>query len=157
LVIVLAKILFEEAPRVRDLRPDVPQALDDLIAQMLAKERDERPPSSAAVAAALKALGTGAMQLADEPPVAAAAPSPALTGSERRVLSVIMLGLEEGPRDVTAETRIESETVWADATLREAAEDHGGHVDLAPDGSTLVLISNPMQIATDQAAQAARC
>ena len=35
---VLAKILLEEPPRVRELRADVPAALDELVARMLAKE-----------------------------------------------------------------------------------------------------------------------
>src|SRR5262249_17241044 len=35
LMAMLAKILFEEAPRVSDLRPDVPEALDALVARML--------------------------------------------------------------------------------------------------------------------------
>ncbi len=38
-VAVLAKVLREEAPRVRDLRPELPAALDDLVTRMLAKNR----------------------------------------------------------------------------------------------------------------------
>ncbi len=40
---VLAKILFEEAPTLRALRPDVPPALEGLVARMLAKDPAERP------------------------------------------------------------------------------------------------------------------
>src|SRR5262249_30654931 len=39
----LAKILFYEAPHVRELRPGVPLELDDLVARMLAKEASRRP------------------------------------------------------------------------------------------------------------------
>src|SRR5262249_26016395 len=40
---VLAKILFADTPRLRELRPDVSPALDALSARMLAKDPDERP------------------------------------------------------------------------------------------------------------------
>jgi eukaryotic-like serine/threonine-protein kinase len=54
---ILAKILFSDAPRTRDLRPEVPEALDALIAQMLAKDPGDRPRDGAAVAEALSATG----------------------------------------------------------------------------------------------------
>ena len=38
-VAVLAKILLEEAPRLRALRPELPEALDALVARMLSKDR----------------------------------------------------------------------------------------------------------------------
>ena len=56
LMAVLAKVLFDPAPRVSDLRPDVPPALDDLIDHMLGKERSSRPASSQEVANALRAV-----------------------------------------------------------------------------------------------------
>src|SRR5262249_9102321 len=37
---VLAKILFAEVPRARELRPEIPPALDGLCAEMLAKDMD---------------------------------------------------------------------------------------------------------------------
>ena len=45
-VMVLTKVLLEDAPRASELRPDVPAALDALIARMLAKQPDERPASA---------------------------------------------------------------------------------------------------------------
>lgn len=53
---IFAKTLIAEVPRVVDLRADVPAALSDLVARMLAKGRDQRPPNGAAVAAALEAI-----------------------------------------------------------------------------------------------------
>src|SRR5262249_2476680 len=152
----LAKILFEEAPRARDLRPDIPPVLDALIAQMLAKERDERPPTCAAVAAALKALGTATPQ-PDDAPISVSVPSSALTGSERPVLSVVLLAPHSRASEVTELTRSDEDIASADGILRETAEEHGGQLELTAGGSTLVLIPNPMQVATDQAAHAARC
>jgi tetratricopeptide (TPR) repeat protein len=169
LVIVLAKILFEEAQRVRRLQPNVPPALDALIAQMLSKDRNRRPPSCTAVAAALKALMTAAAgPSSDEAPLSSGVPSSRLTGSERRILSVVLLGPDHRTTDTGAPTRIEAESemaggvvggtvAGADAALREVAEAHGGHLEWLADGSTLVLLSNLSRVATDQTAQAARC
>src|SRR5262249_45205375 len=50
---VLAKILFEEPPRLAALRGDVPPALDALVARMLDKDPARRPADAALVAAAL--------------------------------------------------------------------------------------------------------
>src|ERR1044071_6292451 len=54
---ILAKILFGTAPRVSELWPKVPETLDALVAQMLAKEPALRPSDGANLAAALAALG----------------------------------------------------------------------------------------------------
>src|SRR5206468_3317877 len=50
---VLLKVMLEDAPRVRETNTTVPVALDELVARMLDKTRDGRPPTGAAVAAAL--------------------------------------------------------------------------------------------------------
>jgi len=85
---VLARILFEEPPAVRARRPEVPDALEALIARMLAKRAVDRPRDGHEVAQALRAL-------ADEPPTAASAlpwahEAAALTGKEQRAVAVIL-------------------------------------------------------------------
>lgn len=82
-VAVLAKILLDPAPRVRTLRPDVPAALDDLVASMLEKSPASRPADGSAVAAALDAIHAG------DAPFARSAAS-AIGGSERRLATVIL-------------------------------------------------------------------
>lgn len=52
---LLAKIVFQERPRLRSLRPELPQAVDDLLDRMLAKH-PRRRPQGAALQAALAAL-----------------------------------------------------------------------------------------------------
>lgn len=57
---VAAIVLGEEAPRVRTRRPEVPEALDEIVAQALAKDPNERTPSADALAEALLELAAGA-------------------------------------------------------------------------------------------------
>jgi serine/threonine protein kinase len=58
MVAVLAKVLRAAAPRVRTLRPELPERLDDLVARMLAKDRAARVPDAGAVLRELVAIGT---------------------------------------------------------------------------------------------------
>jgi serine/threonine protein kinase len=58
----LAKLVLLDPPRVAALRPEVPAALDDLIARLLAKEREDRPPGAAWVRAALERMAGAARQ-----------------------------------------------------------------------------------------------
>jgi eukaryotic-like serine/threonine-protein kinase len=51
------KIQHEDAPRVRDLCPEVPAELDTLVARMLARNPEERPRDGSAVVEALAATG----------------------------------------------------------------------------------------------------
>src|SRR5688572_6048277 len=44
LMAILAKILFQAAPQMSEQTPDIPPALDALIARMVVKDREERRP-----------------------------------------------------------------------------------------------------------------
>ncbi len=73
------------------------------------------------------------------------AKSAAITGGERRVLSVVLLGsAQEGDAPV-------------DEALQRAAKLHGGRLERLAEGSTIVVLEADRLVATDQAAQAARC
>ncbi|KYG07036.1 hypothetical protein BE21_31410 [Sorangium cellulosum] len=82
LLAVLAKILFQELPPVRDLRADVPATLDALIGRMLAKDPEKRPRDGAAVVDALRAAE--AQPVRERPHSCGARAGSALTGAERR-------------------------------------------------------------------------
>ena len=82
---VLAKVLLEEAPRLRELRVDVPDSLERLIARMVAKEPELRPQDGAELQDWLADL---------DRPVSSASgmlpPPPSLTTSEQRMVSVLV-------------------------------------------------------------------
>jgi hypothetical protein len=150
---VLAKVLFEDAPRVRELRPDAPADLERLIVRMLGKRADDRPADAAAVIAALRAIDHAIV--ADSP----ARPTvTALTSTEQRLLSVVLAHADAdhsrtvSPMDHTAATADIATHVDSDGALTA----YGATVERLADG-TLVAIVASRGAATDQAAQAARC
>ncbi|MDI1446420.1 serine/threonine-protein kinase [Polyangium sp. 6x1] len=55
---ILARLLLEDAPRVRTIRPDVPRALDTLVARMLSRVAEARPMDGAEVLRALEGIDT---------------------------------------------------------------------------------------------------
>jgi serine/threonine protein kinase/tetratricopeptide (TPR) repeat protein len=160
---VLAKILFEEAPRVLALRPDVPTVLDDLVARMLSKDPEVRPRDGSAVARELSAIAQlPSIRLGSVPPDPAhvsSVPShrPALTGAEKRLISVIFASNPAPPipsdNDVTM--RVEADTSDR-PQLERIAQSFGGRYEPLVDGSAVVTVVAPGS-ATDQAARAARC
>lgn len=89
LMAILAKILLEEAPRVRELRPEVPRALDQLVARMLIKDPKKRPRDGHEVVAEIDALTsiTGSTMAVSIPP-----PELSLTPGEQRLLCVVLAG-----------------------------------------------------------------
>jgi eukaryotic-like serine/threonine-protein kinase len=161
LMALLAKILFEEAPRVSDLRPEVSDKVDALVARMLAKDPEDRPRDGAAVAAAIAALGGAAVtpgpSSSDEPMRPSSRVVPALTGGEQRLLSVVLLGAPNPGEAAIAATLGETDLSTKELSMRETSESRGGRFELLADGTVLVTIGRTTRIATDQAALGARC
>jgi eukaryotic-like serine/threonine-protein kinase len=150
-VAVLAKVLREEPPRVSELRPGL-EALDALVARMLAKKPDERPKNAAAVLAALDALGRAS---GTEPPLVGR--QEGLTGGEQRIVSVI-LGKARRQAGPTAEPAVpDSANVDVEMSrVHEVARRFGAEPMVLRGGALLVVLSD-RGAATDQAAQAATC
>jgi eukaryotic-like serine/threonine-protein kinase len=69
LVSVLGRQQCEAAPRARSLAPHIPQALDDLIAEMLAKQPSARPQTMVDVERALDYVLAVTAEPAPEPPM----------------------------------------------------------------------------------------
>jgi serine/threonine protein kinase/tetratricopeptide (TPR) repeat protein len=180
---LLAKVIVEEPPRVRDLWPEAPAALDALVARLMAARADSRPRDGAEAAREIEALG----ELADLGPSEALSRPRALTTEEMRLVSAIYLDLSrdsdasgagaddlEGKTvvsdphpDLTASTLSEQPTLPADtvqagspgdklAAIEATARRFGGRVELLASGSMLVVLHGA-GVATDQAARTARC
>ncbi len=167
---LLAKILLQDAPRVRELVPRLPAALDELVARMLAKDPAQRFPDMPAVLDALDQLGpiseAGASTRRSLPPAS-------LTTIEQRIACVVLAG--PSPSD---------DRKWRGRTVRisgaddddegngargggppmsmlealetELASAHGARVYPLPDGSMVLTLPDGGK-STDQAAAAARC
>lgn len=140
LIAIIAKVLREEPPPIGSIGPPVPEALESLVASMLAKSRDARPSSMAMVAARLRELER-TMGVSIARPVHRVAAS--VTGREQRLVSVLFvvpLGLDTHPPTVVDEEALgdeptanavpflEGETVLDDATEASGAP--------GPDAST---------------------
>ncbi|WP_437827053.1 protein kinase domain-containing protein [Sorangium sp. So ce1153] len=165
---LLAKIVFEDAPRPGDLRPGVPAWVDTLVQLLLAKDRTQRPADAATVTTFLQARGA----------TAGGPPAPqvqALTRSERRLACVVLArvkhsGHDPGRASPSASSPDDQETLQAlaDATvqlpfpatllegLRNAAQSHRARFEVMRDGSVVTILTDA-RAPTDLTARAARC
>jgi eukaryotic-like serine/threonine-protein kinase len=155
---ILAKILFSEAPRVSTLWAGVPEDLDALVARMLAREPALRPSDGAHLAGALAALGPLARGTGT-PPQERPVPAAASTSGERRFLAAVLLERATAKdKDIEgAEGAAGAELDEPEGALRRASQTYGGHLEPLVDGSTIVVLEAERRVATDLAAQAARC
>ena len=119
-VAVLAKVLREEAPRVRQLRPELPAALDDLVARTLSKDRRARPADGAAFLRELDALGSSSGGV----PQGGPRPSVGLSGGEQRFVSVMLAVAPDEPDRIGA-----------------IVTRHGGDLSRLANGAWLVTMS----------------
>jgi tetratricopeptide (TPR) repeat protein len=161
---VLAKIVFDEVPSLRDAARNVPHAVAALVARMLAKEPRSRLADGGAVARALEAVEAVADTLGEGPTSdAGAAPaSAALTSGEQRLSCIV---LAQAPPDETPDgpNPLASTVPDPDATLMQPPQAalavvaaRGGHPVSLADGTIAVTFPSSL-IATDHAALAAGC
>ncbi|WP_437877612.1 protein kinase domain-containing protein [Sorangium sp. So ce513] len=149
---VLVKVLLEEPPRLRELRGEIPPALDDLIFRMLAKAPRDRPRDGAVVATELSSLGElapGSRRV----PLPLGGPAPELTTGERRMICLLVA--RDGALDSDA-TRSEGEDALRVRALSALAERHQGRLEIIESRSPVVVLSGAVA-PTDLAARGARC
>lgn len=141
-IAVLAKLLHQDLEPLERVRPDLPSSLCELVASMLARERDERPADAKAVAAALAQITLSDRAKLGIPAVQ----RPILTERERRVWSVVFIQL--------------AETQGEPRSLTECAlpliERYSGSLARLDSGVWMVTFQSPTT-ATDQASDAACC
>jgi eukaryotic-like serine/threonine-protein kinase len=154
-MMLLAKILFEEVPRVSDLAPEVPTALSALVHRMLKKDPAARPRDGLDVAEALSARGAAAFRAPLSAPLETAG-EPTLGPDERRLLSIVIVGRPSAASVATTQRLGVAATSSTSLAMRKSIEASFGRFELLVDGSALVTLTGA-GMATDLAARAARC
>jgi eukaryotic-like serine/threonine-protein kinase len=158
LVALLAKILFDAAPKVRDLCPELPEAVGALLDRTLAKEPSARPSDAMALLSELSLLTEIDHQLlATTLTVHAVAPR-SVAGLEQQLFSVV---IAVPPSAVSAGgSPPEAGEVEPRRSFRRALESaltvFHAWLEWLADGSLIAALS-PSESATDLATQAARC
>jgi tetratricopeptide (TPR) repeat protein len=148
---VLAKILLERTPRVREFAPGVSPSLDDLVARMLAKEPAGRPADGAVLVGELAAL-----DIAVDPAASRNVRPPALGEAEQRFVSLVVVPGGTAVRADTDEPTLVEDTEGAPARIANVVGRFGCEIEWLADGSLVAVLAG-YGSATDQAAQAARC
>lgn len=151
-VALLAKLLFEETPNLRDIQPDVPAALAAFVMRMLDKDESARPADGMAVVSALSAISLAA---SDE--MARSVHSTAITGTERRLVSIVAVMLPPSSSNIAlAPTLSLGAPRGLDSAVRRAAVPLGARVEELANGVVVAVLVGEGS-PTDQAAAAARC
>lgn len=153
---VLAKILFEEAPKLRSFRPELPTALETLLEKMLVKDARRRLPDGQSVLREL--LNLPELPTLNAPVSNLAAAPPSLQGGEQHLVCVLLIS--EGTEILSSETLAATEDVQQKAqleTLRAHLSNSGIRLERLADGSVLgTLRQHGVGAATDLAALGAR-
>ena len=151
---ILARLLIDDAVRVRTLRADVPHAVDELIARMLTKDPAGRPADGAAALAEIADLSmTALVTQANKPSSAPSLPRATLTQAEQALLSVVLARVT--PQD-EASSDHDHEVPGELTRLSRVLAPYGAHIERFRDGTILVTLVGRGS-ATDSAAAAAHC
>ncbi|WP_437806873.1 protein kinase domain-containing protein [Sorangium sp. So ce1078] len=150
---LLMKVVLEEPPRLGELRGDIPEQIERLVARMLSKEAGNRPRDGIAVAAELAAVASEVRAAGASAVEAPPAPSEAITTAERRVMCVLLA--EDGSAETDA-TLSETDGAERAQALRDIAARHGGSLDRLQSRWLLVALSGA-ESPTDLAVRAAHC
>ena len=143
-VAVLAKILLEPAPRLSSLRPDLPRALDDLVARMLAKDPGDRPANGDAVARALEVLDVASTSRGEPSLV----PRSVAIGSTERRFATVLLASPPAPKAIE---HADTEDALVGVTQEAVVFDVG-----STQGVTITPLANGMFVGAVVAEEGAR-
>jgi hypothetical protein len=145
----LAKVLFEDAPRLRTVVPTVPEGVDDAIARMLARDASARPGDGAEVALILGSIP------APQTPRSTRAP---WGQTSQSVISVTVTCLaargDVADEAVPDASHVRSRVVTDE--IRATASRHGGELAILSGAIVMILFSAKSAI-TDVAVRATAC
>lgn len=158
---VLAKIILEEAPRISEHRPDLPHALDDLVARIMARRPEDRPHDGTQLANELATIGRISAVYPTRPVTSAPM---SLTGTEQRLLCVVLVGqavlvdrtIVDDPSASHLGRAVTELPAGEVLGLAETARAHGANLERLADGSNVVTVIGS-GAASDQVMRAARC
>jgi hypothetical protein len=150
----LRSILYDAAPRLGAVVPNVPPEFDQLVQRLMAKEPADRPRDASEVARLLAGFDVG-VERTSEMRLARA-----LTTDEQRLVTVLMVaGTERGPGDAPP-TLVSPPTAPDDLDpsrqLGALLKRTGATFERFA-GDAFAVILPPSGVPTDRAAQAARC
>ncbi|WP_438017101.1 protein kinase [Sorangium sp. So ce315] len=179
----LAKLLFQQTPRLRDVRTDVPEPLEALIDRMMAKNPEDRPRDCGDVGAQLAQIAEALDAWATPRPATLASqrdatmrsarPAGFLTRSEQRLVSLVLAGEPDdvemsvaaaggvpSASDVSSVLQeLSSEgpgSAVPRSEVRAAVEPYGAHITEISRGSLIAILAGAGS-AVDRAERAARC
>ena len=132
---LLAKVLLEPAPTLREVRPDLPAELDRLVSRMLAKEPEERFEDGDAAARAIERL------IANKPRPPSSRPPPKRSLfpklDESDALCVVLVA---DPEHAPSRRRAAELRRWRERAA-DVAGRHGGFAELLSEGTPVVVLS----------------
>jgi hypothetical protein len=163
-----AKIIFWDPPPVRELAPEVPAELEELVMSMLAKAPSRRPADGKAVRALLDALPAYGAE-APAPPrprvqrAPRSSPPPGAAVEAARLVSIIVVASPDSLEPTTVPEPAVAEELGADepsehvdASLEDSLLRFGAAVDRLPDGTMIATLTDA-DSAREQARAAVRC
>lgn len=163
LIAVMTKVILEEAPPLRELRPGIPEEIAALVHRMLSKEPDDRPKSAADVAETIAAIHVDDADTM--PPAGPSSRTVGLTAREVRVAAVLLVGNLGEASGVVAKPEAFSSSSSLDREMTLDGEgqmlslfvaEQSGHLERLADGTRVITLAR-VGAATDQAIWAARC
>jgi len=150
-IAILAKVLMEDAPRVRDL-VDVPVEIASLVDEMLSKDRDARPRDGSVLADRLRTIVVDA-----EARAAPHSSAPASLGSaEQCLVSVVLAAPTSRDSMGRAATLDQRDDRPAEKVLLRTLTEAKVRLESFANGAVGAVIAGTGGPATDQAARAAR-
>lgn len=153
LMALLGKVLFEEAPRLRQ-RGAFPPALDELVDRMISKDVARRPLDGASVAAQLAQIQATLTAEDGAAPESEAAPR-SLTHGEQRLVCVVMAAPSENAPAIARDGGTLQSPGSESPRQASPLSRFGARIERLADGSLVATLSGEGD-ATDHAAHAAR-